>query len=128
MEELCKESDFISIAFPVKRENRGMFDKTMFDLMKLGVNLINIMWMGLFDEDDLLSALKSGKIGGIMIERPSFDPKDRSHPLMEFPNVIFTPAVGSQTHEGQARCGLEAANYVIDYLNNRKITNQINRS
>ena len=93
--------------------------------MKNGVNLVNMTWDGLFDTDDLVEALESGKVGGVVIERPSFDPSKGS-PLMEFDDVIFTPAIGSNSDEGQKNCAIQAADLLIDYLKNGKVVNQIN--
>ena len=103
---------------------RTQHDSDAFAEMKDGVHLINMTWMGLFEEEALIGALKSGKVAGLMAERPHFNPAE-PHPLMDFDNVVFTPAVGSHSAEGQNRCGVEAADLAIAYLENGELNNEI---
>ena len=127
LDELFRNSDFISIAFPGTLNDLGMINKEKINLMKTGVYLINASSMGVFNYDDVADALKSGKIGGLVIDRPSFDPAIETHQFLDFPNVIFSPTLGSHTHEGQTRCVTQAINQAIDYLDNGVISNQILR-
>lgn len=127
LDELFSTSDFISIAFPGTRDYIGWINKEKIVLMKHGVYLINATSMALFNYEDVAEALKKGKIGGIVIDRPAFNPAIEKNILMDAPNVIFSPTLGSHTHEGQTRCAEQAVNQVLEYLSKGVITNQIIR-
>lgn len=123
--KLFEQSDFVSIAFPRSKDFTGMINAEKITLMKKGVNIINATSMSLFNYEDVTKALKDGIIGGLVIDRPDFDPQKEKHPFMDFPNVLFVPAIGSHTHEGQFRCGKEAADQLLEYLENGTIKHQI---
>ena len=125
IDHLYERSDFISIAFPRSKDFTGMINAEKISLMKKGVNIINATSMNLFNYEDVTKALIEGKIGGLVIDRPDFDPIKEKHPFMNFPNVLFVPAIGSHTHEGQFRCAREAADQMLNYLENGMIKHQI---
>jgi D-3-phosphoglycerate dehydrogenase len=127
LDKLYIMSDFISIAFPADKSYFGMINNEKIDLMKNGVFIINATAMGLFEYEDVIKGLKDGKIGGIVIDRPSFDPATERHPFLDLPNVVFSPTLGSHTHEGQSRCVLQAIDQALNYIENNKIINQIMR-
>jgi D-3-phosphoglycerate dehydrogenase len=64
LEHLFKESDKVSLHMPNSVENHHFINSDNLDLMKKDALLINISRVGLIDEDVLLLALESGKIGG----------------------------------------------------------------
>jgi D-3-phosphoglycerate dehydrogenase len=127
LKELYQGSDFIALTFPPKAEDRGMFDQSAFNQMKKGVKIVNAAWMGIFNFKDLKVALDNQKVGGIVIDRPEFETEQLVELLSEYPNVVFSPNLGSHTIEGQLKCGKQALEQIINYLENGKITNQIVR-
>ena len=83
--------------------------------------------ISLFNYSDVSEALKKGIIGGIVIDRPDFSLEIDKNPFIDFPNVLFAPAIGSHTHEGQKLCAIQAAKQILDYLDKGLILNQIIR-
>ena len=64
VDEICAQSDFISLHAPLTDETRNVIGQREISLMKPGAFVINTSRGGLIDEDALLDALESRRIGG----------------------------------------------------------------
>ncbi|WP_413998787.1 2-hydroxyacid dehydrogenase [Flavobacterium sp. W1B] len=62
LEEVCLNSDVISIHCPLNSETKYMFNRSLFKLMKKGVFLINTARGMIINTEDLIEALNSGTI------------------------------------------------------------------
>jgi D-3-phosphoglycerate dehydrogenase len=125
LDYLYIQSDFISIAYPPKLENKDSINKSKFKLMKKGVRIVNLTWMGIFNLEDLAEALIEQKVAGILFDRPEYPSSLEKNPLEGLTNIIYTPNLGSHTLEGQKACATASANQVLEYIKFKKITNQI---
>lgn len=59
-ENVCKESDVLSINCPLNADTKYMFNKTSFSMMKNGVVLINTARGSIINTKDLIDALDNG--------------------------------------------------------------------
>ena len=112
LDELCKQSDIISLHIPLSQESYYLIDKQKLALMKPGVVLINTARGALVETKALINALEKNAIGGYCTdvyekEIGSFF-KDNSKDgikdtqlikLLSFPNVLLTPHQGFITKE-----------------------------
>jgi D-lactate dehydrogenase len=64
LDELCKNSDIISLHCPLNDSTRYILNKDKFALMKTGVFIVNTSRGGVINTNDLLASIDSGKIGG----------------------------------------------------------------
>lgn len=111
LDELLSQSDVISFHVP-KPKHGSMITTCEFTKMKEGVVLINASRGGVINEDDLLAALDSGKVGaaGLDVFENEPTPKDE---LLNHPRISVTPHIGASTNEAQTRIGIELAEKVI---------------
>lgn len=104
-EELYARADYISIHLPLTPETRGMLNRQAFAKMKDGVVLVNTARGKVVVEEDLVEALKAGKVGAYATDVYLSDPPDPKSPLLAAPNVILMPHVGGSSKENLLRIG-----------------------
>ena len=90
-DELCAESDIISVHVPLTAETRHMIDDGIFRKMKPDAVLINTSRGAVIDESALIRALKDGRIAGACLDVFEDEPLPPDHPLRDLENVILTP-------------------------------------
>lgn len=113
IEQLIKESDFISLHVPFSE--KPVLGKEEFESMKNGVGVVNCSRGGTIDEDALIEALNSGKVAFAGLDVFDNEPTPRQDLLMN-PKVSLTPHIGASTNEAQERIGTELANLIIDFF------------
>ncbi len=126
LEDVLRESDFITIHALLTDETRHMISGEQFEMMKPTAYLINCARGGIVDEDALYHAAKEGKIGGAALDVFEKEPPGDS-PLFELDNVYFTPHLGASTREAQIRAGVTTAEQVLKVLNGEKPDFLVNR-
>ena len=117
VEQLIKESDFISLHVPFSE--KPVLGKEEFAIMNNGAGVVNCSRGGTIDEDALLDALNSGKVAFAGLDVFDNEPNPRQD-LLSHPNVSLTPHIGASTNEAQERIGTELANLIIDFFKNVK--------
>jgi phosphoglycerate dehydrogenase-like enzyme len=88
---LLAASDFVVIAAPHTPETQGLFDAKMLAHLRASSFLINIGRGAIVVLDDLVAALRAGKLAGAALDVYEVEPLPKEHPLWDFPNVILTP-------------------------------------
>lgn len=138
LEDLCKESDIITIHSPLTRENHHLISHEMINLMKTGVYLINTARGELIDTKALLVGLDTGKIAACgldVVEGEELlkehckitDIKSREpHELLEesfyitsllaHPRVIVTPHFAYNTKEAVERINKTTVQNISSFL------------
>ena len=89
--ELLAWSDFAVIAAPHTPETERLFDAKMIAHLRPSSYLINIGRGAIVVLDDLVSALRGGKLAGAALDVFEVEPLPVAHPLWDYPNVIITP-------------------------------------
>ena len=89
--DLLHWSDFAVIAAPQTPETTGLFDAKTIAHLRPSSYLINIGRGAIVVLDDLVAALREGKLAGAALDVFEIEPLPRDHPLWAFPNVILTP-------------------------------------
>jgi D-3-phosphoglycerate dehydrogenase len=111
MDDLLKESDFISLHVPFNKEQGAVISEDEFKKMKDGVFLVNCARGGVVDEAALLEALESGKVAAAAVDVFEEEPTPNEK-LYTHPKVALTPHIGGSTKEAQARIGDEIVSTV----------------
>ncbi|MCL5291702.1 MAG: phosphoglycerate dehydrogenase [Actinobacteria bacterium] len=125
IEDVLRVADFITVHLPKTKETIGLFGKKEFGLMKEGVRLINTARGGIFQEEALIEALKSGKVASLGVDVYEKEPCTES-PFFEFPQVVVTPHLGASTIEAQDKAGVMIAEQVVAALTGGFVSNAIN--
>ncbi len=117
--------DIITIHTPKNNETKNIIAKAQIDKMKDGVILINVARGGLYNEDDLIAAAKSGKIRWLGIDVFNKEPAV-DNPLLDLPNIYVTPHIGANTLESQEKIALEAAAAAVESARGSSYPNALN--
>jgi glycerate dehydrogenase len=103
LEELLKESDFVTLHCPLTAETRHLIDKSKIALMKPSAFIINTSRGAIIKEIDLIDALKNNQIAGAALDVQDPEPPRLDNPLFEMTNVILTPHIGWKCLESRQR-------------------------
>jgi D-3-phosphoglycerate dehydrogenase len=104
MDDFLEQSDYISLHMPLTDDTKGIVNSQLISKMNDGVYLINTGRGKCVVEEDVASALNSGKIRGFATDVWYNDPPEDS-PLIKAPNVVCTPHIGASTNENLLRIG-----------------------
>ncbi len=124
VEDVYTAADFLTLHLPLTDETRGSIGAGAFAKMRDGVRIVNAARGDLIDEDALLEALQSGKVGGAALDVFSTEPY--SGPLLELDTVVATPHLAASTEEAQDRAGVIIAEQVAAALEGGLVTNAVN--
>jgi glyoxylate reductase len=95
LDDLLRESDIVSLHVPLTDETCGLIDARRLALLRDGACLINTARGQIVDERALVGELVSGRIrAGLDVFA---DEPDVPRELLQLPNVVLTPHVGSAT-------------------------------
>ncbi|MBM7573707.1 phosphoglycerate dehydrogenase [Aquibacillus albus] len=119
IEQLFANCDYITVHVPLTDDTIGMFNEETFSFMKPGVQILNFSRGGLVNEDDMATALESGKIGRYITDFPN----DK---VLKMENVVPVPHLGASTKESEENCAIMAARQVKDFLETGNIKNSVN--
>jgi D-3-phosphoglycerate dehydrogenase / 2-oxoglutarate reductase len=112
-DRLLEISDFVSIHAPLMPATRGLFNAEVFRKMKTGALFINTARGPLVDEDALVSALESGRLGGAALDVVAVEPLPKDSRLIGRDNVILTPHTAFYSVEAlnelQKKCAADVA-------------------
>jgi D-3-phosphoglycerate dehydrogenase len=117
MEEVLKTSDYVTLHVPAS--NGALIGREEMKRMKTGAFIINTSRGGIVDEEALLEALDSGKIGGAGIDVFENEPTPRPE-LLSHPRISVTPHIGASTVEAQGYIGMELADRILAFFGDDK--------
>jgi D-3-phosphoglycerate dehydrogenase len=126
LDELLGRSDFITLHVPRLQETTGMINEAAIKKMKQGVRIINCSRGEIVKIDDLYQAILSGHVTGAALDVLPQEPPDPDLPILQHPNVIFTPHLGASTGEAQVKVAEMIANQMVAYLLDGIIINAVN--
>ncbi|KXU32259.1 dehydrogenase [Sphingobium sp. 22B] len=95
LETLAAEADHIVIAVPGTPETRHLFNEALFARIKPGAHLINIARGSVIDQEALIDALDSERLGFATLDVTDPEPLPEGHALYTHPRVRLTPHISS---------------------------------
>jgi D-3-phosphoglycerate dehydrogenase len=119
--DLLASSDVVTVHVPYLPSTHHLIDEKAIGSMKKGAILVNTSRGDLVDGQQLLAALKAGKISGagldVFHKEPPTD--DWEKELVKLPNVVCTSHIGAQTVECQRLESTMVADQLIRVLKGR---------
>jgi len=120
------ECDHVVIALPHTPETHHLFNKEIFDAMKPGAFLVNVARGGVIKDEDLVAALKSGKVAGAVLDVFEPEPLPADSAYWGLPNVIITPHISGVSADLLDRVIELFATNLKRYLSGQPLLNRVN--
>ena len=119
VDDMVSKCDYITIHMPYLPSTKDFINAERISLCKDGVKIINLARGELVNNEAIIAAVKSGKVGKYFTDFPCNE-------LMGIDNIILCPHLGASTPEAEDNCAKMAAEELDDYLTTGNITNSVN--
>lgn len=116
-----EEADVVTLHCPLTPETRHLIGADALDRMKPTALLVNTARGPIVDTSALLDALHSGTIGAAALDVTDPEPLPADHPLLEAPNLLVLPHIGSATTCARARMTAIAVDNLLAGLDGRPL-------
>jgi glyoxylate reductase len=126
LEDLLRQSDFISVHAALTPENRHLIGAAQFKLMKPTAVFVNTARGPLVNQKALYEALKSGTIFAAGLDVTDPEPPDPADPLLRLPNAIVVPHIASATYSTRDGMAEICADNLIAGLNGQALRAWVN--
>lgn len=126
LDELLRESDYVSLHVSLTEETRQLIDARALTLMKPTSILINTSRGPVVDSEALYEALKEGQIAYAALDVTDPEPLPGAHQLLELPNLIVAPHIASATVTSRHLMATRAVKNLVAGLRGEKLPYCVN--
>jgi lactate dehydrogenase-like 2-hydroxyacid dehydrogenase len=125
LEELLRESDFVSVHLDLNDTTRHLIGKPQLRLMKKTACLVNTARGPIIDEAALVHALREGWIAGAGLDVYEDEPATKPG-LRDCWNAVLCPHIASATHQTRTKMAVMAATNLLAMLKGERPPNIVN--
>jgi len=125
LDQLLRESDFVSIHSPLNKETRHQIGARELKLMKKSAYVINTARGAIVDEAALIRALEKKEIAGAGLDVFEFEPRV-GEALRKLSNVVLTPHLGSAVGDAREAMAHAVADNIFAFLAGERPPNCVN--
>jgi len=126
LDDLLRESDFVTLHVVLSDETTGMIGSRELGLMKPEAILVNAARGPVVDTDALTAALQDGTIGGAALDVTDPEPIPPDHPIVRLPNALIVPHTASATVATRDNMAVMAAKNLLAILNGEEPPSIVN--
>ena len=119
LDELLERADFVSLHMPLTDDTRHLIGAEQLRRMKPTAMLVNTARGGVVDQAALREALRSGEIAGAALDVTEPEPLPPDDPLLDAPNLLVVPHIGSATVRTRARMADMAVDNLLAALDGK---------
>lgn len=125
---LLPDTDYLVLAAPLTEQTRGMVNAELLAALPPTARLVNVGRGPLVAEDDLIAALRSGRLAGAALDVFEIEPLPSDSPLWTLPGVLVSPHMsGDVVGWRDALVGLFAEN-LDRYRDGRPLRNVVDKT
>ncbi|HET8755491.1 MAG TPA: D-glycerate dehydrogenase [Solirubrobacteraceae bacterium] len=125
LDELFTHADFVSVHTPLTPATRHLIDADALARMKPTALLVNTARGGVVDQDALRAALQAGQVAGAALDVTDPEPLPPDDPLLDAPNLLVVPHVGSATVRTRAKMAAMAVENLLAALDGRPMPHPV---
>jgi glyoxylate reductase len=119
LDELLERADFVSLHTPLTPATHHLIGDEALARMRPSASLINTARGGIVDQAALRRALIDGRIAGAALDVTEPEPLPADDPLLDAPNLLVVPHVGSATVRTRERMAAMAVENLLAALAGR---------
>ena len=123
IEDVFKESDYISLHVPANDKTKGLINSDLLDKAKEGLRLINFARDEIVVSKDIIASLDKNILSKYITDFADLELISRAKTSSD---VIILPHIGASTSQAEENCSVMAAEQLDDFLNNGNIKNSVN--
>jgi len=123
IEDVFKESDYISLHVPANDKTKGLINSDLIKNAKKGLRLINFARDEIVVSKDIIESLDTNILSKYITDFADLDLISRAKIAND---VIILPHIGASTSQAEENCSVMAAEQLDDFLNNGNIKNSVN--
>ena len=123
IEDVFKESDYISLHVPANDKTKGLINSDLLDKAKKGLRLINFARDEIVVSKDIIASLDKNILSKYITDFADLELISRAK---TFSDVIILPHIGASTSQAEENCSVMAAEQLDDFLSNGNIKNSVN--
>ena len=123
IEDVFKESDYISLHVPANDKTKGLINSDLLKNAKKGLRLINFARDEIVVSKDIIESLDKNILSKYITDFADLDLISRAKTADD---VIILPHIGASTSQAEENCSVMAAEQLDDFLNNGNIKNSVN--
>ncbi|HSK25219.1 MAG TPA: D-isomer specific 2-hydroxyacid dehydrogenase family protein [Egicoccus sp.] len=101
LHDALRGADLVVLALALTPETAGIIDAAALDAMPEHAWLVNVARGGHIVTEDLVAALREGRIGGAALDVTDPEPLPEGHALWDLPNAIITPHTANTPEMGR---------------------------
>lgn len=109
---MLPEADVLSIHVPMTDTTRGMLDARALRSLPQGACVVNTARGGVLDEAELVALLRSGRLGGAVLDVVATEPLPAGSHFEGVPNLVLSPHVAGITRDANHRASMLTAENV----------------
>ena len=117
LDELCRDSDVVSMHALLNDSTRHMFGEAQFRAMKKSAAFVNTSRGGCVDEAAMTRALQEGWISCAGLDVLETEPPDPDHPILKLPNAIVLPHTAGYSWDAMVDNRRQTVEQVVRVLN-----------
>ena len=118
-EEVWKEADYVSIHLQSNELTRYTVGYRQFRMMKPTACFINCARGDLIVEEDLIRALREGRLSAAALDVFEQEPLPMDHPFLSMENIVLTPHTSAATTDSVRRCTMTCVEEIVQVLNGK---------
>jgi D-3-phosphoglycerate dehydrogenase len=113
LEDLLRRADVLSVHVFLSPETYHMLDAERLALLRPTAWVVNTARGRVIDQEELVAALREGRLGGAALDVMEGEPLDADSALLGLPNVIVSPHVAGYSAEGSRQLRERAAEIAL---------------
>jgi len=121
LDDLLAQADFVTLHCPLTPETYHLIGEAALRRMKPTAILVNTARGPVVDTEVLVRALREGWIAAAALDVTDPEPLPSDHPLLELPNCIVVPHIGSATVAARERMASMAAENLLAGLRGERL-------